>query len=573
MLLYLGQRIVLFLATLLVASLVVFAVMQILPGDAAETMLGPTATPEAVAALSHKLGLDLPAPIRYARWIGGALHGDLGLSYAYHSPIAPLIASSLAVSAPLALMAMALAAIIGLAAGVYAADRRRRAGDAVVMGLSQVGIAVPNFWLAILLVLVFAVTLRLVPAGGFPGWHDPARAIAALILPAIALGVVQAAIVTRVTRSAVIEALNEDFMRTARAKGVSRRAALWRHALPNALTPILTIMGLQFANLIAGAIVVENVFVLPGLGRLMLQSISNRDTLVVENGVMLLAVIVIGVTLFARFRPRGGLSLWLGAVLVATLIVAALLSLVWTPYPPTAIDIPHKLAPPSAAHWFGTDNLGRDVASQILAGSRVSILVGVIAVGIGLAFGIVLGLIAAFSKGLVEDGLMKLSDFVFAFPALLLAIMLTSTFGPGVVNAIIAIGVYNVPIIAKLTRATANGVLSREYALAARAAGRGPIAIAIDHVLPNIAPALIVQATIQFAIAILAEAALSYLGLGAQPPETSWGKMLADAQNVLYNAPRLALYPGIAIALSVLGLNLLGDGLRDALDPKLKARS
>jgi peptide/nickel transport system permease protein len=266
------------------------------------------------------------------------------------------------------------------------------------------------------------------------------------------------------------------------------------------------------------------------------------------------------------------LSLWLGAALVATLIAAAALSVIWTPYPPTAIDIPHKLAPPSAAHWFGTDNLGRDVASQILAGSRVSILVGVIAVGIGLAFGIVLGLIAAFSKGLVEDGIMKLSDFVFAFPALLLAIMLTSTFGPGVVNAIIAIGVYNVPIIAKLTRATANGVLSREYALAARAAGRGPIAIAIDHVLPNIAPALIVQATIQFAIAILAEAALSYLGLGAQPPQTSWGKMLADAQNVLYNAPRLALYPGIAIALSVLGLNLLGDGLRDALDPKLKAR-
>jgi peptide/nickel transport system permease protein len=279
------------------------------------------------------------------------------------------------------------------------------------------------------------------------------------------------------------------------------------------------------------------------------------------------------VTLSARFRTRGGLSLWLGATLVAVLIAAAVLSLIWTPYPPTAIDIPHKLAPPSYGHWFGTDNLGRDVASQILAGSRVSILVGVIAVGIGLAFGIVLGLIAAFSKGLVEDGLMKLSDFVFAFPALLLAIMLTSTFGPGVVNAIIAIGVYNVPIIAKLTRATANGVLSREYALAARAAGRGPIAIAIDHVLPNIAPALIVQATIQFAIAILAEAALSYLGLGAQPPQTSWGKMLADAQNVLYNAPRLALYPGVAIALSVLGLNLLGDGLRDALDPKLKARS
>jgi peptide/nickel transport system permease protein len=279
------------------------------------------------------------------------------------------------------------------------------------------------------------------------------------------------------------------------------------------------------------------------------------------------------VRLAVSFRLRGGASLWLGAALVAALIAAAVVSLFWTPYPPAAIDVPHKLAPPSAAHWFGTDNLGRDVASQVLAGSRVSILVGLIAVGIGLGFGVVFGLMAAFAKGLIEDAIMRLSDFVFAFPALLLAIMLTSTFGPGVVNAIVAIGVYNVPIIAKLTRATANGVLAREYALAARAAGRGPIAIAFDHVLPNIAPALIVQATIQFAIAILAEAALSYLGLGAQPPQASWGKMLADAQNVLYSAPSLALYPGVAIALSVLGLNLMGDGLRDALDPKLKARA
>jgi peptide/nickel transport system permease protein len=294
MLLYAFQRLAVLVATLLFASLIVFTVMNVLPGNAAETMLGPTATPEAVAALAHKLGLDQPAPIRYAHWIGGALRGDLGLSYAYGSPIAPLIASSLAISAPLAIMAMALAAAIALAAGVYAADRRGRKGDAMVMGASQIGLAVPNFWLAILLVIVFAVTLRLVPAGGFPGWDHPVRALGSLILPAVSLGVVQAAILTRVTRSALLEALNEDFMRTARAKGVSRRAALWRHALPNALVPILTIMGLQFANLIAGAIVVENVFVLPGLGRLILQSISNRDTMVVENCVMLTAVIVIG---------------------------------------------------------------------------------------------------------------------------------------------------------------------------------------------------------------------------------------------------------------------------------------
>jgi peptide/nickel transport system permease protein len=273
-----------------------------------------------------------------------------------------------------------------------------------------------------------------------------------------------------------------------------------------------------------------------------------------------------------KTRGRAGVSLRLGAILVALLIGAAALSLVWTPYPPGAIDVPHKLLAPSAAHWLGTDALGRDVASQILAGSRVSILVGVIAVGIGLVFGVALGLLAATVKGFFEDAIMKLCDFTFAFPALLSAIMLTATFGPGVVNAIIAIGIYNVPIFAKLTRATANGVLAREFTLAARAAGRGPVVIAFDHVLPNIAPTLIVQATIQFAIAILAEAALSYLGLGAQPPQASWGRMLSDAQNWMYVAPRLAMFPGVAVAVSVLGLNLLGDGLRDALDPRLRAR-
>jgi len=277
-------------------------------------------------------------------------------------------------------------------------------------------------------------------------------------------------------------------------------------------------------------------------------------------------------TTAARRRGRAGLSLRRGALMVALLLGAAALSLVWTPYPPGAIDIPHKLLEPSLAHWLGTDALGRDVASQILAGARVSILVGVIAVSIGLLFGVLLGLVAATAGGVLEDAIMKLCDFTFAFPALLSAIMLTATYGPGVVNAILAIGIANVPIFAKLTRATANGVLAREFILAARAAGRGPVAIALDHVLPNVAPALIVQATIQFAIAILAEAALSYLGLGAQPPLASWGRMLSDAQSWSYLAPRLAVFPGVAVAISVLGLNLLGDGLRDALDPRLRAR-
>ena len=272
----------------------------------------------------------------------------------------------------------------------------------------------------------------------------------------------------------------------------------------------------------------------------------------------------------ARARRNGGFAL--GAVLVAALIFAAALSLVWTPYPPAAIDVSHKLLTPSLAHWLGTDSLGHDVVSQLLAGARISILVGIIAVGIGLVFGVALGLVAASAGGVVEDVIMNLCDFTFAFPALLLAIMLTAVLGPGIVNAILAIGVANVPIFAKVTRALGNGVLARDYAMAARAAGKGPVAIALEHVLPNVAPALIVQATIQFAIAILAEAALSYLGLGAQPPLASWGRMLSDAQQLMFLAPRLAVFPGVAIAMAVLGLNLLGDGLRDLLDPRLRAR-
>ncbi len=292
--LYLFHRFVLLLATLAFASIVVFGVLEILPGDAAQVMLGASATPETVAALAHKLGLDQGAVARYATWAGGALHGDLGVSYAYDSPIGPMIAERMAVSAPLALIAMAISTAIALTAGIFAARHRGRGADVAVMAASQIGLAVPNFWFGILLVLVFAVHWRIAPSGGFPGWQAGlAPALGALILPALALGLVQAAILTRVTRSALLEVLGEDFIRTARAKGLSAQAILWRHALPNALTPILTIMGLQFANLIAGAIVVENVFTLPGLGRLMFQSIANRDLIVVEDCVMLLVAIVI----------------------------------------------------------------------------------------------------------------------------------------------------------------------------------------------------------------------------------------------------------------------------------------
>lgn len=261
-----------------------------------------------------------------------------------------------------------------------------------------------------------------------------------------------------------------------------------------------------------------------------------------------------------------------GAVLVLLLVAMAALSLVWSPYPPAEIDVPNKFAPPSATHWLGTDSLGRDIASQLLVGAQNSIAVGVIAVGIGLVAGVAFGCLAAARGGWLDEAVMRAADFTFAFPALLTAIMLTAIYGPGLVTSIVAIGIFNVPVFARVARAQAQSVWTREYVLAARTAGKGALRITLDHVLPNIAGALIVQATISFATAILAEAALSYLGLGTQPPQPSWGRMLGEAQTQMFQAPMLAVYPGVAIALAVLGLNLLGDGLRDLLDPRL-ARS
>jgi peptide/nickel transport system permease protein len=269
-------------------------------------------------------------------------------------------------------------------------------------------------------------------------------------------------------------------------------------------------------------------------------------------------------------------SFVIGAALTLLLALAALLSLVWQPYPPADIDIPNKLQAPSAAHWLGTDSLGRDIASQLLVGSQNSIVVGVIAVGIGMLAGVALGCVAAASRsqgrGWLEELIMRASDFTFAFPALLSAIMLTAIYGPGLVMSIVAIGIFNIPVFARITRGAANAVWARDYITAARAAGKGPLRITLDHVLPNIASQLIVQATISFATAILAEAALSYLGLGTQPPQPSWGRMLNEAQAQMFQAPLLAVYPGVAIMLSVLGLNLMGDGLRDLMDPKLARR-
>ncbi len=264
-------------------------------------------------------------------------------------------------------------------------------------------------------------------------------------------------------------------------------------------------------------------------------------------------------------------NLMLGAVLTLVFVGAALLSYLWTPYDVTLLDIPNKLKTPTGAHWFGTDHFGRDIFSMVMVGARTSIAVALVAVGIGMVLGVPLGLAAATRGGsLMDEVIMRGNDLVFAFPALLIAIMITAVFGPSALNAIIAIGIFNVPVFARITRGAALTLWTRDYVLSARVSGKGAVRISVEHILPNIANLLIVQGTIQFSLGILAEAGLSYVGLGAQPPIPSWGRMLADSQTLISLAPHIAIFPGLAIVFTVLGLNLMGDGLRDLFDPRLR---
>lgn len=307
---FFAKRFLTLLATLAGASVLIFLVMEILPGDPALIILGVDATDEAVQILTKELGLDRPAIERYFDWIGGIFQGDLGTSYAYRVPVWELVEGALKITIPLAIMSMILSVTLALIVGLYAAANHNKASDVSLMGFSQLGISVPNFWLAILLILFFAINLRWLPPGGFPGWDEGVWVcIKALILPSIALATVQGAILARITRSSVLEVFREDYVRTARAKGLSQQATLWLHVLRNAMIPVLTVMGLQFANLLAGTVVVENVFHMPGLGSTVLRAINNRDTIVVENVVLLLAGMVVITnfvvdTLYAIIDPR-----------------------------------------------------------------------------------------------------------------------------------------------------------------------------------------------------------------------------------------------------------------------------
>ncbi len=262
----------------------------------------------------------------------------------------------------------------------------------------------------------------------------------------------------------------------------------------------------------------------------------------------------------------------IGVILSFFMVLVGIISIFWTPYSVELLNIANKLQGPSINHWLGTDHFGRDMTSMLMSGAWNSMIVSVLAIVLGAGIGVPLGILAASQRGWIEESLMRLNDFAFAFPALLTAVMLSAIYGPGVYNSILAIGIFNIPVFARISRGSALVIYKLEFILAARISGKNELQIAIEHILPNIISILIVQVTIQFSLGILAEAGLSYLGLGTQPPQPSWGKMLSEAQTMMFFAPQLAILPGIAIVFTVLGLNIMGDGLRDILDPRLNVK-
>src|SRR5438094_929244 len=471
MLTFVVRRLLLAVPVLLGVVFVVMLTIDYLPGDAVTLMLGEHATKDAVAKLREHLGLDKPFLVRYLDYVGRVARGDLGRSIQQNRPVAAELADAWPATLELTVAALVIATVAGIAAGVASAVWPNSLFDGLARLGSLFGLSMPIFWTGLVLIVVFSLWLNWLLVGG-------AGSLTHLILPAVTLALPSVAMIARMTRSAVLDVLREDYVRTARAKGVGEVWVLGRHALRNAFIPILTLLGLQSGQLMGGAVLTETVFAWPGFGR--------------------------------------------------------------------------------------------DILSRVIYGSRVALLVGVVSVLIALAGGLVLGTAAGFTGGWLDTVVMRVVEILLAFPYLLLALAIVAMLGPGVLNTTLAVGIWGVPAVTRMVRGSVLALRETEYVGAARALGAPAPAVLRRHVLPNVLPGLVVYATLFMANAILLEAALSFLGLGVQPPTASWGLMVSTGRDVLLVAPHVATVPGLAIMVAVLGFNLVGDGLRDALDPRLR---
>ena len=598
---FIAERLAALIATIVAVSVIIFMLVRLLPGSILDLFFAGdnSATPDEIAR-EKALGLTGSYPEQYWRWASGAVHGDFGHSLLSQQAVSSIMSSALPIDIELVLLGIVIALAVGIPLGALSAVKRDKSVDYISRGTGLIGITVPNFWLATLLLIFTSRVFHWVPPLAYVSiFKHPWQNIQEFFLPAIAISVFTLAIVMRMVRATMLEVLNLDYVRTARAKGVPRRTVLVRHALRNALIPVVTIAGFEVGVLIGGAAVAEIISRAPrrrvpapprdlparlpgrpGVGadhhghvrghelprRHHLRPARPEDQRHVTGATATWKLLPRRrLVVPARWRNPVGIA---GAIMVGFVVLTALLGhFVWTADPNNPAWT--RLQAPSWAHPFGTDDLGRDTLARVIHGAQVSLYVGAIAVGISLCAGLLIGLVSAFYRGFVDLILMRVVDIAFAFPLLVLAILIVGLLGPSRRNAMIAIGIVYAPAFARVIRAAALEVLGFPFIESARSLGANDLRIITRHVLPNIVAPLIVLTTVYFSQAILGEAFLSFLGLGTQPPEAAWGNMLSTARNFVESSVWMSLFPGLAIMFAVLGFNFLGDGLRDVLDPRL----
>src|SRR2546421_55373 len=532
---YVVRRLLLAIPVLLLSSVIVFALMRVMPGDALTALMGESGNigERELAHIRQQLRLDLPYYEQYAIWIWQMVSLSPGDSIFTGEAITVSLAKAIPVTLELTILALILGLVIAVPIGVISATRQDTASDYVGRVVAVSGLSLPDFWLATLVITFAAIWFHWIPPIGYTSfWDSPLRNLQQFLLPAAVLGFRLSAATMRMTRSTVLEVLREDYVRTAWAKGLAGRMVVYKHALKNALIPVVTIVGGQLGVLLAGTVVVETIFALPGMGRLTVEAILYRDYPVVQTAI------------FAE---------------------------VLAPYDPLAPQPEIRLARPSWDHPFGTDDIGRDVLSRVIHGARISLWVGLLAVGIGTAAGMVIGLLCGYCEGRVDLIFQRVMDAIQAIPALVLALAIVSVLRPNTTNAMIAIAIVIIPGNSRIVRGAVMSAKQNRYVEAAQAIGCQHPRIILSHILPNVTAPILIIASIWLGNAILIEATLSFLGVGTQPPTPSWGLLLSSTGRAfMEQAPWLAIFPGLAISLAVLGFNLFGDTLRDAWDPRLR---
>lgn len=620
---YVLKRLLMLIPVIIGVTFVVFFILNLAPGDPAAIILGDQATAEALAMKREELGLNDPIFVRYFHYMRDLLHGSLGVSYKNSIPVWDQVVERLPNTAILACAGILVALLIGIPIGIISAKKQYSLLDNVSMVFALIGVSMPNFWSGLLLVMLFSLTLGWLPSQGMASGFGPM--LKSLILPALTLGFNSAAMVARMTRSSMLEVIRQDYISTARAKGDDERTITFQHMLKNALIPIITAVGLQFGNLLGGAMLAETVFSWPGLGRLMVESIKSKDIPMVLGCVIFLATMFTFGESAGRYhlrlcRPANQIalqkgtvshmheknklenslatdekkqrSLWqeawrrfrknrmamIGLAFITFLVVVSITTLVIDMTTHNAVyneyvvkqDLFNRLKGPSAQHIFGQDEFGRDMLLRMLWGARYSLFTGGIAILLALCAGGILGALSGYYGGTADTIIMRAMDVLLAIPSMLLATAIVAALGTSLWNVMIAIAIAYIPTFARTVRAAVLTVKDQEFIEAARSIGCNNNAIIFQYIIPNALAPIIVQATLGLAGAILSIAGLSFLGSWHSAADTGMGRHGLNARVYIRDAWHVTVIPGLGIMLTILSLNLMGDGLRDAMDPKLK---